>query len=198
MEDYIRILKNGGVIAAPTDTVYGLLADATNPDAVEKVYTIKGRGEDKALPIFIPSLDTLKDIALVTEAYLAWLKTLWPGKVTFVFNSKPDTPLAPNAIAKDKTVALRIPNHPLILDILKQYNKPLTGTSANRSGEPSCLDTYCIETQLRLALPDAIIDGGTLRPSEASTIADLTKTPPTIVRKGADYEKVLRLVQEAE
>lgn len=194
LKQVLKILHQGGVIAAPTDTIYGLLADATNPEAVKRVYEIKGRGIRKALPIFLYSLDWLNEFAEVKLQQKSFLKTVWPGKITVILKLKEKTSLAPNAVSKDGTSAFRIPKDPLILDILKQFKKPLTGTSANRSGMPPCLNTECIKTQLKEPPPDYIIEGGRLRQSEPSTIIDLTKTPPKILRKGAEYEKAKRVL----
>lgn len=185
----IDILKNGGVIAAPTDTVYGLLADATNAEAVKKVYAIKGRGEKKALPIFLGSLEWLKDYAVFTEEQLVFLKNVWPGKVTVILGLTPNHSLAKNAIIEN-TAAFRVPNYKLILEILAAFKKPLIGTSANYSDIPSCYDARCVKKQLAKMPPDLIIDEGELAPSKPSTIIDLTKTPSRVVRKGAGYEKI--------
>lgn len=197
VNEAIKILRGGGVITAPTDTVYGLLADATNPDAVEKVYHIKGREEEKALPVFLYSLDWVDRFALVNDGQRKFLQNVWPGKVTVVVTLRKNHTLAPNAVSKEGTCAFRIPNQTLVLDIIRQFKKPLTGTSANRSGMAPCRDAACVREQLQDLPPDLIIDWGILPWSEPSTTVDLTKTPPRILRKGGDYEKVLRLVQEA-
>lgn len=185
----IAILKNGGVVAAPTDTVYGLLADATNAEAVKKVYTIKGRGQEKALPVFLGSLEWLKDYAVFNNEQSLFLKSVWPGKVTVILELKANHSLAKNAIIKN-TAAFRVPNHKLVLAVLAAFKKPLTGTSANYSDMPSCRNPECIKKQFAHTLPDFIIDEGELTASEPSTIIDLTKTPPRVVRKGAEYEKI--------
>lgn len=198
MNEYIRILREGGVIAAPTDTVYGLLADATNPDAVEKVYQIKGRGKGKALPVFLYSLDWVDKFALVNDAERKFLQKVWPGKVTVVVRLRKNHTLAPNAISRERTCAFRIPNQSLILELLANYKKPLTGTSANISGMPPCSDAKCVKHQLKKTAPDLIIDWGKLPPSEASTIIDLTKSPWRITRKGADYENVCAWIQRKQ
>ncbi|MBI3335303.1 MAG: threonylcarbamoyl-AMP synthase [Candidatus Portnoybacteria bacterium] len=186
----IDILKQGGVVAAPTDTVYGLLADATNSEAVEKIYKIKGRKGEKALPIFLYSLDWLGEFVEIKPQQKSFLEKVWPGKVTVILKLKEKTSLAPNAISKEGSAAFRIPNHPLVIEILKEFKKPLTGTSANRSGMPPCLDAECIKKQLTQLKPDFIIDIGKLPPRKPSTIVDLTKTPPQIVRRGSDYKSV--------
>lgn len=195
VNEAIKILRGGGVIASPTDTVYGLLADATNPDAVKKVYRIKGREEGKALPVFLYSLDWVDRFALVNDEQRKFLQNIWPGKVTVVVKLRKNHTLAPNVVSKEETIALRIPNQTLILELLANYKKPLTGTSANISGMPPCLDAKCVKRQLTKTVPDLIIDWGNLPPSEASTIIDLTKSPWRITRKGAGYENVCAWIE---
>ncbi len=194
MKNYIRILREGGVLAIPTDTVYGLAADATNPQAVAKVFTIKGRGEEKALPIFAMDLAMARTIAEISPSQETFLQRVWPGKVTAVLRLRNDAPLAKNAVASDGTVALRVPNHPLVRDLLQRFQKPITGTSANKSGLASCRNTASLRSQLAGNLPDYIIDGGELPESLPSTIVDLTKRTPTIIRNGAADKKVLEQI----
>lgn len=190
INNIIAILQNGGVVAAPTDTVYGLLADATNMEAVKKVYAIKGREKGKALPIFLGSSEWLKDYAIFNEKQSVFLKTIWPGKVTVILELTINHSLAKNAIIEN-TAAFRVPNYKLILDILAAFKKPLTSTSANYSDMPPCYNAQCVKNQLRQLPPDFIINKGELAPCEPSTIIDLTKTPPYLVRKGAEYEKII-------
>jgi len=189
LEAILRVLNGGGVVVAPTDTVYGLLADASQEGAVSKLLRIKGRNEKKGIPIFIPSLAYAKTIALVSSKDEAFLDHVWPGKVTAILRLRPDAALAQNTLTGDGTVGLRIPAYQLLRDLLETYKKPLTGTSANRSGLPSCLDTACIKKQLG-ALPDLIVEGGILPAAQASTIVDLTKEPYKIIRSGAGDEVV--------
>jgi L-threonylcarbamoyladenylate synthase len=193
ISEIITILKQRGVVAAPTDTVYGLLADATNEEAVAKIFTIKGRDERKALPIFVRDIAMAKNIAEMSEEQEQLLSALWPGKVTFVLSKHPSSPLASN-VGDTHTIALRIPHHPLIQQILEAFNKPLTGTSANRSGQPSCLSWEAVKKQLANNLPDFIIEGEELPPSLPSTIVDITTKPFRIIRKGAEDKKVEQMV----
>lgn len=194
MKDYIRILEEGGVLAIPTDTVYGLAADATNPDAVARVFAIKGRGEEKALPIFVLDIRMAKMIADISVIQESFLVRIWPGKVTAVLPLRSNAPLAKNAVAPDGTVALRIPDYPLVSELLQRFKRPLTGTSANKSGQPACRDIPALRSQLADLPPDGIIDAGELPESLASTIVDLTKEPPVILRSGAEEQKVRALL----
>lgn len=195
LKKIITILGKGGVIATPTDTVYGLLADATNSEAIEKIYRIKGREGEKALPIFVENMEAAKEIVYISPEQESFLAQVWPGKVSAVIPLKEGAPLATNAIQKNRTVALRVPSHPLLLKILRAYKKPLTGTSANRSGQPNCLDIDSIKKQLAEHLPDFIIEGGVLPESQPSTIVNFTLNPPRIIRNGAEDKKVEQMLQ---
>lgn len=184
----LNILKNGGVVAAPTDTVYGLLVDVSNPSAIKKIFAIKGRGEGKALPIFLASLDWLSRFVDVTPEQRQFLQQVWPGKVTVILPLKPGVTLINNAF--------RIPAYPLVIDILNAFGKPLTGTSANKSGTSPCLSAQEVRKQLISPAPDYIIDKGTLAPSQPSTIVDVTTSPFRIIREGADNDKVKTLLKD--
>lgn len=190
----INVLSKGGIIAAPTDTVYGLLADAANEIAVKKILAIKGRNAKKGMPIFVASLGDAKKIAHINKKQEAFLSHVWPGKITAILSLKPNAPIAKEAVKNNGTIALRVPSHPLILQLLKAYKKPLTGTSANRSGLPSCRNTACIREQLEKLLPDLIVEGGMLATSEPSTIVDLTQEPFKILRDGAECLRVKTLL----
>jgi len=190
----MSVLSQGGITAVPTDTVYGLLADATQEKAIEKLLRIKGREQEKGMPIFVASLREAKKIARIDKVKEAFLSHLWPGKITAILALKSNAPIAKNALTGNGTIALRVPSHPLVLALLAEYKKPLTGTSANRSGLPSCRDTACIKKQLKNLLPDIIVEGDTLSPSGSSTIIDFTKRPYQIVRKGAMYELIMSFI----
>jgi len=190
----VATLTQGGVIATPTDTVYGLLADATNPEAVAKVFAIKGREDKKALPVFLFDISWIEQFADITPPQRNFLERVWPGKVTAILKLKEKTTLAQNAIGRDNTCAFRVPDYPLVREILGKFGKPLTGTSANMSGKPPCKNAQCVREQLAVILPDYIIDKGILPDSLPSTILDLTKMPFAIIRRGAEDKKVGQLL----
>ena len=184
----LDILKNGGVIAAPTDTVYGLLADVSNPDAIKKVFAIKARSEGKALPILLASFDWLSRFVKVNEAQRQFLAQVWPGKITVILPLKLGVSLINSAF--------RVPAYPLVIDILNAFSKPLTGTSANKSGAKPSMSAREVREQLTSPAPDYIIDEGVLAPSHPSTIVDLTTSPARIIREGADSDKVKTLLKD--
>ena len=130
----IESIKKGEVIVCPTDTVYGLIADATNEKAVEKVFKIKQRPKEKPIPIFVKDLKRAKRLVEIDKEREKILKKIWPGKVTVVLKKREKIEVV--GVAK-KTIALRIPNYKLVNILLSKLNRPLTGTSANISGKPA-------------------------------------------------------------
>lgn len=122
LEEAVRILKAGGVVEIPTDTVNGFVCDYYNKAAEEEIFKIKKRPKDKILPIFVSSIDEVKKIVPVSERQEKFLKKVWPGKVTCVL--------------KKEVGGFRIPNDEFVLEILKKFGGPLSQTSANISGKP--------------------------------------------------------------
>lgn len=176
----VDFLNKGGAIVCPTDTVYGLLADATNKNAVGKVFRIKRREGSKALPIFVKDTEAAKEFALIGEREEAILKEKWPGRFTFVLKKRS----AKIYGAGKKTIALRIPDYKPINELLKKINKPLTGTSANISGHLASVKIGEVLSQFEneQMRPDLILDAGELQESKPSTIIDLTKNKVKILR----------------
>jgi L-threonylcarbamoyladenylate synthase len=179
-------IKRGKVIVCPTDTVYGLLADATNKKAVDRVFKIKKRDNKKPIPIFVKDLNAAKKLAEIDGNKEKFLKKFWPGKVTAVLKFKVKSSKLKVYGADKKTVALRIPNHKVISYLLSIAGLPLTGTSANISGKPASGNIKEVIKQFTLSRvegqPDLIIDTGNLKKSKPSKIIDLTVKPPKILR----------------
>jgi len=194
-----RAVKEGEIIVAPTDTVYGLLADATNKEAVERVFQIKKRRKNKAISVLVKDLKMAKQLAVIDKKTEGVLKELWPGAMTAVLKRKTQSSkfktktqnLKVYGIAK-KTIALRIPDHKFVKKLLEKTDKPLTGTSANISGEPSPAHIKEIISQLKDKeyFPDLIIDVGRPKKNLPSTVVDLTKAKPKILRKGSKIPKL--------
>lgn len=180
-KEVVQALEQGKTVVIGTDTVYGLLADAQNEDAVERVFQIKGREEGKALPVFVRDIAMAKELAYVSAEQEKFLKENWPGKVTVVLKSKH---ALPKALESDGKVALRIPDYDLLSLVLKKLNRPITGTSANVSGESSCSSATEViaQFQKRKYQPDLIIDAGKLGRSKPSRIVDITGKKIKIVR----------------
>jgi len=177
-----RILKNGGVIAAPTDTVYGLVADATNESAIKKIYAIKKRVPGKPLPLFVKNMAMAKKLAAISQNQQRILEEKWPGKVTAVLKRK--NGLKIYGAAAD-TIALRIPFYHFINSLLETLDSPLAGTSANISGKPASAKIDDIISQFTgsCPLPDIFINAGDLADSKPSTIIDMTKTETKTIRE---------------
>jgi L-threonylcarbamoyladenylate synthase len=181
-KEAVAAIKQGKVLVCPTDTVYGLIADATNKKAVEKLFKIKKRKLNKPLPIFIKNIKTAKKLAFIDKNQEKFLKKVWPGKVTTVLKRKKTFKLY--GVDKD-TIGLRIPNHKFVLSLLKEIKKPLTGTSANISGKPASTKIKEVLEQFKNQKfqPDLIIDQEDLPKGKPSRVIDLTVHPPKILRR---------------
>jgi len=182
IERAIRILKNGGIVAFPTDTVYGLGANAFNEDAVLRVYEVKARPREFALTLLLADLSQMKIVAEDIPK-MAWklAEHFMPGALTIVLNKS--MAVSNMITGEGNTVAVRIPNHPIPISLIKGLGAPITGTSANRSGEPSPVTAEDVYKQLGEKV-DFIIDGGKCPTGISSTVLDLTTSPPKLIREG--------------
>ncbi|HEU65387.1 MAG TPA: threonylcarbamoyl-AMP synthase [Chloroflexi bacterium] len=202
VEEGVKILQKGGVIAFPTDTVYGLGADAFNSTAVERIYEIKNRPRHQQLPLLIADVELLTTLAHPVPEF-AWFlaKLFWPGGLTLVL---PKTDSVPAYLASDPTIAVRIPDHPVCLALIRYLGNPIIGTSANISGQPPVLTAEEVGQQLGDKL-DFVIDGGKCPGGKESTVVDVTRESPMILRQGIipsleidkAYKKYLELNNEA-
>lgn len=182
MEEVVQALKQGNVVIYPTDTLYALGADATNPQAIEKVYKIKGRDKNKPLSIAVGSIEDIEKYAYTTPLSKKLAQTFLPGPLTLVLKKK-DT-LAPN-LTSDETIAIRVLNHPLF----EYISFPLTATSANISGKDTPETLKAIEKELKEIKVG--IDGGTLN-GNPSTIVDCRGEKPLVLREGAIHTSMLQ------
>ncbi len=178
-----NILSKGGIVALPTDTVYGLAVDATAAGAIEKLRTIKGR-DKKPFALFMPK-GSIREYAVFTKRKI--IDYFVPGPITVVMKKKKGI----NLPGVGETIGIRVPNTGFVIRFLNDFGKPLAVTSANRSGASPCTTAE----EIAQAFPEVamIVDAGTLH-SQPSTVVDVTTTPPTILRKGAtpilEIEKV--------
>ena len=177
----VSILKSGGVIAFPTDTVYGLGADVFNTRAVERVYEIKNRPKNQQFPLLIADARQLTALAEPIPE-ITWLlaRLFWPGGLTLVLSKKDSLPAY---LASGPTIAVRVPNHPVCLALIKGLGNPITGTSANTSGRPAASTAEEVGQQLEGKI-DLVINGGKCPGGKESTIVDITREPPTVLRQG--------------
>jgi len=179
----IDILKSGGVVAFPTDTVYGLGANPSNEQAVEKIYRVKKRARNRPLPLLLADKSDLTRVATVVPE-VAWrlAEHLLPGGLTLVLRKSAWVPSA--VTAGGGTIAVRIPNHHIPIALIQGLGTPLVGTSANISGKPSPLTANEVHEQLGEEV-DLIIDGGECPGGIESTVIDVSGEVPTIIREGA-------------
>ncbi len=191
LEKGVSILKDGGVVAFPTDTVYGLGASIGINSAVERVYRVKERPRHMALPLLLANLSQLDNVARsVPPSARLLAENFWPGPLTLVLfkaDSVPDI-----VTGGSKSVAVRIPAHPIPTALARGVGTAIVGTSANLSGQPSALTAEEARAQLGDKV-DLIIDGECPKGKE-STIVDLTREKPIILRPGALSREELRQI----
>jgi L-threonylcarbamoyladenylate synthase len=191
----IRILKKGGIVAYPTDTVYGLGANALDEAAVLRVYAAKRRPHHLAVPILLASISQIGEVARDIPG-IAWslAERFLPGGLTLVLYKSPAIPAA--VTGGDDKIAVRVPAHPIPIALIEGIGAPITGTSANLSGNPNPVTAEEVSRQLGDRI-DLIIDGGRCQGDVASTVIDLTDEHPLILREGVisreEIEKVCRL-----
>jgi len=179
----VDILRSGGIVAFPTDTVYGLGADATNEGAILKIYAAKKRPLQTALPLLLSDASEIANVARDIPE-LAWrlAERFLPGGLTLVLYRLPS--VSPVITGGSEKIAVRVPDHPVPLTLIQRLGKPITGTSANLTGRPNPLTAEDVREQMGGSI-DLIIDGGRCQGDIASTVVDLTVEPPMIVREGA-------------
>jgi len=190
MSDAATTLMNGGLVAFPTETVYGLGADACNEMAVARIYSVKGRPADHPLIVHVASMDALGDWAAdVPEYAIALARDYWPGPMTLVVTR---SELAADFITGGQnTVGVRVPNHPVALGLLEAFaragGKGVAAPSANRFGNVSPTTAQSVSDELSdyLGMSDLILDGGACAVGVESTIIDCTGDAPKILRPGA-------------
>lgn len=172
-------IKNGGVVVFPTDTVYGIGCDPRNAKAVEAIFRIKKRKESKQLPVLAYSKDEVSKIAVFDDISNKIADKFWPGQVTLVLKLK-DSEIKKAMNLNDK-VAVRVPNHPCVLALLKEC-KLIVGTSANFSGQPAFSDSR--KVQENFSGYDVFLDSGTISNSTSSTIVEVKNGILRILRQG--------------
>jgi len=183
VEKAIRVLREGGIVAYPTDTVYGLGASMNSTRASERIFEAKDRPNGMALPLLVADRDMVR-LVVIDVPPAAWLLifNFLPGALTLVL---PKSAAVPEVITGGaKTVAIRIPDHPVPLALIRGLGAPIVGTSANRSGQPSALNAAEVQAQIGDRV-DMIVDGGQCPGGVESTIVDLSGKKPVVLRQGA-------------
>ena len=178
------ILRRGGLVAFPTETVYGLGADATNPAAVARIFQAKGRPAANPLIVHIPDLGAAEPLADFNPTARRLATAYWPGPLTLIVPRAAKSGLAPAVSAGLVTVAIRAPAHPVARRLLAAVRRPLAAPSANRSGQVSPTTAAHVRAGLGASV-DLVLDGGPCRLGLESTVLDLTGDSPAILRPGA-------------
>ena len=196
MGDAAALLMKGGLVAFPTETVYGLGADACNAAAVARIYSVKGRPADHPLIVHVPSMDALGDWASdVPEYAISLARDFWPGPMTLIM--KRSALAADFVTGGQDTVGVRVPAHPVAMGLLEAFarvgGKGVAAPSANRFGNVSPTTTQAVSDELSdyLAESDQILDGGACDVGVESTIIDCTGDAPRILRPGAITQEMI-------
>lgn len=187
-----KALAEGKLVAFPTETVYGLGADAMNPEAVRKIFEAKGRPSDNPLIVHISDPGQLDDIAsAVPGKAIRLMETFWPGPLTLILPKKNGVP--EETTAGLSTVAVRMPRHRIALELIRLSGVPVAAPSANISGSPSptCASHVISDLSGRI---DYIIDGGSAQVGLESTVLDMTSDPPAVLRPGGISPEMLEKV----
>jgi L-threonylcarbamoyladenylate synthase len=175
-------VRGGGVIAYPTETVYGLGADPFNEGAVRRVFDLKGRDAAKALILLIRGGADLSRVAAeVTETAISLMEAFWPGPLTLALKASPGLPKA--LLGDGETVAVRASSHPVARALTKLVGGPITSTSANRSGRPPARSASGVAAAFGDGI-DLIVDAGPSADDRPSTVVDVSGTLPILVREG--------------
>ncbi|MBR3242945.1 MAG: threonylcarbamoyl-AMP synthase [Parasporobacterium sp.] len=184
-----QILKNGGIVAFPTDTVYGLGAVFSDENAVQKLFEAKGRDEGKPLSILVGSAEQAEMLASeIPEKAKRLMQKYWPGALTIILKKKPE--VSKRITAGGETVGLRMPAYPITLELLQAAGSPLAAPSANTSGKRSSVSASDVIEDLDGKI-DLILDGGECPVGISSTVVDLTGNEPVILREGIITKRMI-------
>lgn len=201
-DEAVAVLRAGGVVALPTDTVYGIAVALGTPGGMEQLFAAKSRPPDKAIALLLADVDQAAEIGELSPAATALAGAFWPGGLTLVVPRRRDRPLpaaltgGPLAPGEIATVGLRVPGHATPRALAAALG-PLPTTSANRSGEPEARDADEIEAMLGDGI-DLIIDGGPSAGGLASTVVDMTGEQPRVLRHGAIPETAIERIIRSE
>jgi L-threonylcarbamoyladenylate synthase len=183
LEETIHAVQHGAVIAFPTDTVYGLGASLRFPEALNRIFAIKGRDAAKPLPVLLSSIDRIPLVAEMPDARVqALLREFWPGGLTIALRARPDVPA--QVLHSDRTVGVRVPDHSIALTLCDRAGGALATTSANRAGEPPACGPGDISEQLGDTV-DIVLHGGFAPCGEASTVIRVDGARITVIRAGS-------------
>lgn len=179
-------LKEGETLVYPTETCYGLGCDATNVTALQNIFAIKGRSENKPVILLFNGLDMLGEYTEITPTLRRLSDTYWPGALTIIVPIRSRGGLVHHVIASDNTIACRVSPHPFVQALVQALGRPFVSTSANRAGNPSpyTIEEVLTEFSSQKNQPDIVIDAGSLPRNKPSTIVRLVGDTLEIVRQG--------------
>ncbi len=179
----ILTMRDGGIVALPTDTVYGIAVALETPAGIERLFQVKRRHGDKAVMLLLAEASQADEVGVLTPAATALAAAAWPGGLTIVVPQRPDRPLPEVLTGGRPTIGLRLPDHDAPRALARALG-PLPTTSANLSGRPDAEDAAAIIRELGEEI-DLVLDGGPVRGGPASTVVDCTGDAPQILREGA-------------
>src|SRR3954471_13447840 len=183
--DAVEVLRAGGIVAIPTDTVYGLTVDLASPGSLDRLFEAKGRPRERAIAVLLAGPEQVSALAEWNPTARVLAEVLWPGGLTLVLTRRRDADVPEELSGGRSTIGLRVPDHAAPRALAAALG-PLPTTSANLSGEPELVDAEAIEAGLGGSI-DLILDGGRAPGGPASTVVDVSeaKVPPRILRAGA-------------
>ncbi len=182
IDEAVRVLKRGGVIGYPTETVYGLAVDAYNDDALRNLFIIKGRGMNKPISLLVRDVAMLEEVASqISPVALSLIRGYWPGALTIIFAASERC--SPILTGQSGKIGVRISPHRIVQTLLDAFKRPITATSANLSGMPSLTGSHEVYRVFRGKI-DLVIDGGKATGEGESTVIDVTVSPPRVLREG--------------
>jgi L-threonylcarbamoyladenylate synthase len=177
----LEVLRRGGVVACPTETLVGLLADATSSEAVDRVAAIKGRANDAPIAVLLPDSASVELLAEpLGERAAKIARAHWPGPLTLVVRARPG---APAGLVRDGKIGMRVPAPSPALELVRAFGRPLTATSANPSGAPAPASTRDLDPLIRGAV--GMVVEGDAPGGPPSTVLDVAVDPPVLIRAGA-------------
>ena len=192
----IALLRAGGIVAVPTDTVYGIAADMALPDAIERLFAAKGRPPEKAVAVLLADAEQADQLGVLSPAAIVLAERFWPGGLTLVLPVRPEARLPRVLAGGAPTIGVRVPDHPTPRALAAVLG-PLPTTSANRSGNADARNAQEIAERLGESLA-LVLDGGPVRGGPASTVVDCTLEWPSILREGAiPAEAIAAALKEA-